>query len=303
MTRAGPAGGEASRTSGGALDCARLRARPPDRATQCYGARDAILYALGVGAGQVDPCAAAELQYLYEPGLKVLPTMAVVLASEPFWMAEPEWGLDWRRIVHGEQTLRVHQPLPPEGCVSSETRIAGIYDKGATGALIHLERELRAPDGALLAEVGKTAMVRGVATVAGADPDLRARAPAPPARAPDATLELPTRPEQALIYRLSGDLNPLHVDPAFAASAGFARPLLHGLCTYGFAGRALLGLFCGGDPAGFRQLDARFASPMYPGETLRVEAWSLRRGEAAFRGVAAQREAVVLTGGRFRYDT
>lgn len=285
-----------------ALDCHGLRARPPDRTTQRYGAKDVILYALGVGAGQSDPCDPRELQYLYEPRLKVLPTMAVVLASEPFWMADPEWGLDWRRIVHGEQTLRLHRPLPPQGCVSSQTRIAGIYDKGATGALIHLERELRDADGALLAEVGKTAVVRGVEAVVGADPDLRTRAPAPPARGPDATLELPTRPEQALVYRLSGDLNPLHADPAVAASAGFARPLLHGLCTYGVAGRALLALFCGDDPARLRQLDVRFASPMYPGETLRVEAWSLRPGEAAFRGVAAQRDAVVLANGHFGYD-
>jgi acyl dehydratase len=286
-----------------ALDPAKLHGRPPDRTTQRYGAKDTILYALGVGAGQADPCDPRELQFVYEPRLRALPTMAVVLASEPFWMAEPEWGLDWRRIVHGEQTLLLHRELPTEGCVSGETRIAGIYDKGAAGALIHLERTLRDEHGELLAQIGKTALLRGAGGFGG-DPDLRPREPGPPApeRGPDAGITLGTRPEQALIYRLPGDLNPLHVDPAVAGGAGFPRPILHGLCTYGVACRGLMRLFCDGDPGRVRRLDVRFSSPIYPGEALRIEAWVSTPGQAAFRGVAVERGVVVLANGHFAYD-
>lgn len=283
------------------LDPTQILNRPIDRTQQRYDARDTILYALGVGAAQSDVTDPGELQFVLETGLRALPSMCSVLAAEPFWMAEPQWGLDWRGILHAGQTLRMHRALPATGHVKGETRVVDLWDKGAKGALIHLQRCLYDEQGALIAEVGKTALIRGAGGFGG---DPGPRPPDAPDRMrdrPDATLELSTRVEQALIYRLSGDVNPLHADPAAARRAGFPRPILHGLCTYGIACRALLRLFCGNDPGALVALDARFSLPLFPGETLRTDAWRTGEREVAFRCIALERREIVLQDGRFEH--
>ena len=268
-----------------------------DPVEQAYDARDSMLYALGLGYGS-DPMDPAALRHVYEDGLVAVPTMAVVLGNPGPWTRDPRTGIDWVRALHGEQGLVVHAPLPPAGRVIGHCRVAGIIDKGAgKGALLMQERKLfDAATGTLLATRTTTSFLRGDGGC-GAPPREQPRPTAIPDRAPDIVHDVTTRPEQALIYRLSGDMNPVHADPAVAARAGFARPILHGLCTYGIAGRALLATACGGDPARFRELHVRFSAPVFPGETIRVELWQ-EGAEWRLRARAAERDAVVLNNGR-----
>ncbi len=264
--------------------------------------RDTILYALGIGVGLDRPTEAETLRFAYEPDLVALPTTATILAYPGFWQKEPRFGLDWRRILHGEQSIRIHRPLPVEGWLTGRTEIEGIFDKGADkGALVYSRREVREEaTGALLATIVQGSFLRGDGGFGGTQDG----APKPhpvPERAPDLTIALPTRPEQALIYRLSGDTNPLHIDPAVASSAGFARPILHGLCTYGIAGRALLSGLCEGRPERLTRIDCRFTSPVYPGETVRTEIWREGDGRAAFRSSVPERSVVVLNNGLAEY--
>lgn len=286
-----------------ALDPEQLLSLPPWEVRQTYAARDTILYALGVGVAQQDPLAPSELGFVYEEGLAALPTMAVVLAYPGFWQRDPKLGLDWRRILHGEQAITLHRPLPAAGRVRAEVRIDDVIDKGADkGAVLYWSREIFDDEtGHRLATVRQTSFLRGDGGFGGR----RDGGPSPhaaPAREPDLHLTLPTRSDQALIYRLSGDYNPLHADPLVASAAGFERPILHGLCTYGIAGRALLRLLCEGRPERLRRLDARFSQPVFPGETIRVEAWREGQGRAAFRALAVERGVVVLSNGYAEHD-
>lgn len=267
-----------------------------------YTTRDTMLYALGLGLGS-DPMDAQQLRYVYEKDLVVLPTMAAVLASPGAWMRErTELGIDFLKLVHGEQGVTIHQPLPVAGTVVGESRVTRIVDKGeGKGAVMHVEKTLtHADSGALLATAEQVLFLRGDGGFSGGSGgDAPAPAlPAVPDTAPDAVLEVPTRPEAALIYRLSGDTNPLHADPAVAAKAGFPRPILHGLATWGNAARALVQLFADHEPARLRSIRARLTSPVYPGETLVVEAWRLAEGELAFRVRVKERDVVVLNNGR-----
>jgi acyl dehydratase len=260
--------------------------------------RACILYALGVGLGG-DPLDEAQLRFLYEEGLVSLPTMAVVLAYPGFWVKDPATGIDWLRVVHGEQALTLHRPLPVEGELVGRTRITGIVDKGAgKGAVLYSEREIRdAASEELYATLAMSTFCRGDGGFGGPAGPSWPIHPVPE-RAPDASCDLPTLPQQALIYRLSGDYNPLHADPAVARAAGFDRPILHGLCTLGIAGHALLKLCCGYDPARFKSLALRFSAPVFPGETIRTEIW--RDGKTVtFRARALERDVVVLNNGRF----
>jgi len=289
------------------IDPDKLMRWPLPPVTQAYTERDTLLYALGLGLGQQQPLDPAQLSFVYEGapgGLRVLPSMAVVLATGPFWMQDPATGIDWQRILHGEQTLRLHKPLPAAGTVVGEHRIEALYDKGAgKGALMLLERKLfDAASGDLLARVGSTVFLRGDGGFGGRSDGAPQPHPLPTDRAPDQVFDLPTRPEQALLYRLSGDLNPLHIDPAVARAAGFERPILHGLCSYGIAARALLALLCGNDPARLRRLDLRFASPVYPGETLRFEVWLEAPGRAAFRAQVVERGPLILNNGLAEFE-
>jgi acyl dehydratase len=262
--------------------------------------RDAMFYALSIGLGQ-DPMDRAELDFVYEKRLKVVPAMAVVLAHPGFWLADPRTGVDAVRLVHGEQTLTLRKPLPAEGEVIGRTRVTGLVDRGAgKGALLYSDREVvDAATGETLATLGQTTFLRGDGGFGG--PTGPVKQPHPEAdRAPDLAVDLATRPEQALYYRLNADMNPLHSDPDVAEKAGFPRPILHGLCTFGVVCHALLRALCGYDPARFGEMDLRFSSPVFPGETIRTEIWN-EAGGASFRARVMERDKVVVSNGRFRF--
>ena len=262
-----------------------------------YTTADTALYALGVGLGH-DPLDEAQLRFVYEKDMLALPTMATVLAGFGLWFKAPWTGVDWVRVLHGEQGLRLHRVLPPAATVRARMRITGIVDKGpGRGAFIHDERELRdAATGELLCTLTGTIIARGDGGFGGPSGGGRP-VHVLPDRAPDATCDLPTLPQAALLYRLSGDFNPLHAEPSVAREAGFEAPILHGLCTLGVAGHAILRTWCDYDPARFRSLDLRFSAPVYPGETIRTEMWR-DDGVVSFRARAVERDAVVLDHGR-----
>ena len=268
---------------------------PPVR--QTLSKRDCILYALGVGLGN-DPLDAAQLRFVLEDRLAALPTMAVVLAYPGFWVKDPATGIDWVRVVHGEQAIMLHRPLPVEAELVGTSRVTGILDKGAgKGAVLYSERRISdAATGELYATLAMSTFCRGDGGFGG--PSGPSRPPHPiPERPPDAVCDLPTLSQQALLYRLNGDYNPLHADPAVARAAGFDRPILHGLCTLGIAGHALLRSCCDYDPARMRSLALRFSAPVFPGETIRTEMW--REGSVvSFRARAVERDVVVLNNGR-----
>lgn len=292
------------------IDYAKLKnwRSPPVRHT--YTAKDVMLYALGVGMGQ-DPLDRDELRFVYERDLRVLPGMAAVLASPGFWVRDyPELGIDFVRLVHGEQTITLHQPLPVAATVIGETHVTRVVDKGeGKGALVYSEKRLSdAASGALLATTGSVTFCRGDGGFSGRGGHGGADAPAPPLQAtpesaPDVSLEFVLRPEAAFVYRLSGDINPLHVDPDVAAKAGFPKPIMHGLGTYGVACRGLVKAFCGFDPARFKSVSARFSAPAYPGDTMVLECWrGAGADEVAFRARVPARDVTVLSHGHARCD-
>jgi acyl dehydratase len=257
-----------------------------------YAVRDTILYALGLGYG-INPLDETELSYVYEENLKTVPSICSVLSHPGFWMKEPVYKINWVKILHAEQAFTIHAPLPATGIVRGEYRIAGCEDRGADkGAMLYVEKILfDAAAGTKLATVHSSVYLRGD----GGQGSFGAAPPAAlplPARDPDRVIELPTAPNSALIYRLSGDKNPLHADPKIARQAGFDRPILHGLCTFGLACRALLSAYCGENPARLRSMFTRFSSPVYPGETIRVEFYEA--DGIRFRALVKERGVVVL---------
>lgn len=270
---------------------------PPTEAR--YTFKDTILYALGVGFG-AEPLDAQHLRYLYEDGLLAAPTMGNVLASASFWAREPEYEIDWRKLLHAEQRLTLHRPLPVEGAVTARHDLMGVRDKGeGAGAMLYQRKTVSdAASGEALCSVVTTLMLRGdggCGDYGEAPPEL---APLPQ-RAPDKVLEVQTMELSPLIYRLSGDLNPLHIDPAIAAHAGFERPILHGLCSKGFAGYALLKAYCDFDPARLRSMALRFSRPVLPGDRIRFEFWhdAAEPGLVRFRASVPARGLVVLDRG------
>ena len=266
---------------------------------QTYTVRDSQRYALAVGLG-ADPLDTRQLPFVYEQDPRALPMQAVVLGYPGFWMKDPATGVDWVRLVHAEQGLRLHRPLPASGEVIGRTRVVGINDKGpGKGAIVYSQRTLHdAASDALIATLDSSTFCRGDGGCGGSDAPPMRLAPTPE-RAPDAVCELPTLPQQALLYRQCGDFNPLHADPDVARAAGFERPILHGLCTFAVAGHALLRTLCDYDPARLTELQVRFSAPVYPGETLRTEIWS-DADAVAFRTLAVERNVVVLSHGRAR---
>ena len=262
-----------------------------------YGPKDCILYALGLGLGQ-DPMDENELAFVYEKSLKVLPTFPVVQGYSAYTFRRPELGITWTHVVHGEHAVRVHAPIAREGTVIGRTRILDVIDKGeGRGALIYSERRIiDKPSGALIATINQTTFCRADGGFGG---DKR-ETPAPhaiPERAPDMVCDLTTRPEMALIYRLSGDINPLHAEPAFAHAGGYPRPILHGLATFGVAGHALLKSLCGYDPARLTAMAGRFSAPVFPGETIRTEIWR-DGGVVSFRARVVERDVIAINNGR-----
>ena len=285
-----------------ALNPDQLLAAKIPEIEQRYGWRDCAIYSLGIGIG-LDPMDEADLRFVDENQRKVHPAMANVLGYPGFWQRDPAFGLDWAKIVHGEHAFRLHRPLPVDGHVRGVSRIVDLVDKGeGRGALIFVEREITdLATGQLLATVNQTVFCRGDGGFNGPNKPL----PAPraiPERAPDAVVRAPTSPQSALIYRLSGDFNPLHSSPAAARAAGFERPILHGLATFGVTCHALMKVLCNGEPAGVRAMSGRFSAPVFPGETLSVEIWREGSG-ATYRATVPERAAVVVNNGYFEMGT
>jgi acyl dehydratase len=280
-----------------AIDYDRLMAWPFEDVRHRYIQRDTMLYALGLGLG-ADPTDEGELRYVYEKDLVALPTLPVVLGYPGMWLKDPATGVDPVRLVHGEQSLTIHRHPAPEGEVIGRTRVSGIVDKGTgKGALIYTERRITdAASGEPIATLGSTTFCRADGGFGGPTGPVKPVHELP-TRAPDHVVDRKTPAGMALIYRLSGDYNPLHAEPAVARAAGFERPILHGLATYGIAGWALTKAAGAGDPARIASIETRFSSPVYPGETIRTEVW-LDGSVASFRARVVERDVVVLNNGR-----
>jgi acyl dehydratase len=277
------------------LDNVTLRNYAIPQARDDYDPRDAILYALGVGAGlsaEID-----ETAFLFEQRLQVLPTMALVLGTPGFWPMDPKSGLDWRGILHGEQRLVLYASLDPAGTLIGDTDVTDLADKGrGKSALLRAVKQLRTPGGMLVAEATETWVVRGAGGFGGPRELPGDALPTVPRRDPDFEITLPTSRAQAAIYRLSGDRNPLHIDPETARSTGLERPILHGLSTMGVIARALIHACGDGAASRLREIALRFTAPVYPGDTIRTHIW--REGERLhFRASAIEREVLVADNG------
>jgi len=256
--------------------------------TYQYQWKDTVLYALGVGA-RID-----ELDYLFEMnGPKVLPTFAVIPSFGAMVSVSAQVGANPVMIVHGEQKIELHRPIPPSGTFTTVAEVTGIYDKGK-GAVIAVVAKTTDDKGEPVFDNSFSIFVRGAGGFGGDRGPEALKADPPEGKAPDFSVSERTHPEQALLYRLSGDLNPLHASPQFAKMAGFDRPILHGLCTYGFAGRALLHKACGGDPKRLKSFAARFAGVVFPGDTLTTEGWQVEPGRWVLR-TKTQDDRIVLS--------
>ena len=275
------------------IDYERLMAYPIPEVRQHLTTRDTILYALSVGLG-ADPMDTRQLNFVdHHRTLVAMPSLALVLAHPGFWV-KGDTGIDAVRVVHGEQSVTLHGALPTEGEIIGRTRVTGLVDKGeGRGALMYTQKEVLDGAGRLLATADSTTFMRGDGGFGGPAGPVKPPHPAPEG-APDIVVDLPTRPEQALYYRLNGDDNPLHADPSFAARAGFPRPILHGLCTMGVVVHALLRALCGYDPAALRSVGLRFSAPVFPGETIRTEIWR----DGGFRARVVERDSIVVNNGR-----
>ncbi len=261
-----------------------------------YSDRETMMYALSIGLGR-DPMNDAELDYVYEQRgqLKTVPTMSSVLVQDLFG---PDLGWDYGQVLHIEQRMSLYRPLPPQGHLKINKYVKAAYDLGRRrGATVMFEAEGRlAADDTALFTIGSTVMARGDGGFGGP----RGSGPSPhrpPRRDPDLSCELPTRLDQPLWYRLNDDRNPLHADPAIAAAAGFERPILHGLCTYGIACHAVLKTICDYDYTLIEGFDARFSAPVIPGDTIRTDMWQ-DGNVVSFQCTASERDVVVLKNGR-----
>ncbi len=263
---------------------------------QTYTAKDCMLYALGVGMG-IDPLDEESLRFVYEEDLKVLPSQLLMMAHPGFWAKEEDTGLDWVKVLHAGQEIIMHKPFPKEGSVEAKTRITHVTDKGErVGALIVSDRVVSdVATGEDICTLVTTILARGNGGFGG-ERKATPKTDIIPKCEPDMVCDLPTLAQQALIYRLSGDLNPLHASPSVARHAGFKAPILHGLCTMGVATHALLKSCCDYDTSRFKRLRLRFSAPVYPGETIRTEIWK-NGNEMAFRCKSLEQDKVVINNG------
>lgn len=273
---------------------------------QSYTATDTMLYALSIGLGS-EPLDARQLRFVEENhGPIAFPTMAVVLGFPGSWMADPATGIDFASIVHGEEEVRFHRPLPAAGTVLAHHRVVEIVDKGpGRGAIITYDKVLIDKEsGEQLATVRHTTFARGDGgfSQGGHGTPSRSVRPADPDRAPDRLFALRTLPQQALLYRLLADRNPLHSSPDVARKAGFERPILHGLCTFGMAAHAVLATFADYDPTRLCTLRARFSAPVLPGDALVVEMVD-EQASIRFRVRNEATGQLVLTGGQASLST
>lgn len=279
-----------------ALDYDELMAKVETDLPFSYTDTDSMLYALSIGMGR-NPLDRRELAYVYEQGepLKTVPTLATVLVPEMFPVG---LGWDYSQILHGEQRLQLYRPLPPAANLLVDKRVVAAFDRGPKlGALILLEAEGRlANDDTVVFTQGCSIVARGDGGFGG--PKGKGPQPhRPPRREPDLSCDIPTRPDQALLYRLTGDRNPLHADPSAAAAVGFERPILHGLCTFGIACKAVLQTICDYDHTLIQGFDARFSAPVLPGDTITTDMWQ-DGNIVSFTCSVRERDVVVLRNGK-----
>lgn len=265
-----------------------------------YTQRDTMLYALGVGLG-AEPLDAGQLRFVFEKDLQALPSMVAVLGTPGFWWRDPRTGADWVKLVHGEQRVEIFRPLPAAATVIAKNRVVSLTDKGAgKGAIAVIERDIyESGTTQLLARTTQVTFLRGdggFSEQSGVSDAGPAVLPGVPETAPDIEVELPSLEQAALIYRLSGDYNPLHADPEVARAAGFKRPILHGLCTFGMAAHAIVKSYCDYDASRIRSMAVRFTAPVYPGETIKFQFWR-RDSKVHLRARIDARDAVVLNNG------
>lgn len=275
--------------------------------TWAWDSRDALIYAMGVGCGVADPVG-SELEFTTENTMgvdqKVLPTFGVLAGFNAHGGKSAMSGIgtfDPRMLVHGEQGIRLHRPIPVAGEIRLVDEITGIYDKGKGAVVATKAVATLTADGQPLFELTSSVFIMGEGGFGG-DRGSSDKTNVAPERAPDHSVTYQTREDQALLYRLSGDRNPLHSDKKFSDVGGFPKPILHGLCTYGFTGRALLSALCGNEPERFKAMDGRFSSPVLPGEALTIRMWTGEGepGTAIFQTVGGDGR-IVLNNGGFTY--
>ena len=275
------------------LNYERIMAHRPADQTVSYGPRDCIIYALGIGLG-MDPLDQGQLRFVYEKNLTAFPTLAAVLGRLTR-IDDPEFGLDRRMVVAAALKVMLHAPLASEGELVSRPRIREVVDRGPnSAAIIEITRELRTPDGRLIATVDNSNLARKHGGFGGKVTEVSAPHQMP-ATAPHRVIELPTPPNLALLYRLTGDMNPLHSDPEHARAVGFERPILHGAATYGVAAHAVV-RHIGYRAEELASIEARFVRPVFPGDILRTEIWQ-EGGRISFQCGVTGREGYVLTNG------
>jgi acyl dehydratase len=266
--------------------------KPLGPANYEYTDRDVMLYALGIGATTAD-----ELGFVYEKNLKVFPTFAVIPGFQIMMSIGQVLTFNAMMLLHGEQRIDLKAPIPTKGKLTSAGKISAIYDKGS-GAVVIIDSETKDEAGTVLFTNTSSVFLRGEGGFGGDRGPSAGGKNVPPERAPDHTVEHKTSVDQATLYRLSGDRNPLHIDPDFAKMAGFDKPIIHGLCTFGHVGRAILHSCCGGDPAKLKDFEVRFSGVVFPGETIVTQIWrdgnralvhatTKERGEAVISNAAA----------------
>jgi acyl dehydratase len=259
-----------------------------------WTSKDALLYAVSLGAGHDELAFSTENTAGVDQ--QVLPTFPVVLGAGGGGLMSAIGTFNMALMVHGQQAVTLHRPIPPAGSATVTSKVADMFDKGKA-AVVVMASDVEM-DGEPLYSTRSSMFIRGEGGWGG-DRGPSGPQNEPPDRQPDHTITYQTSPDQAFVYRLNGDRNPLHTDPSFAAAGGFDRPILHGLCSYGFAGRGLLHLLCDSDPSKFHHIEARFASPVLPGDALTVKAWDSAPGEAVFTTSVGDR--VVIDQGLLKY--